>query len=184
MKNYCLSCMKEAPNGNFCPFCGNRNIADQTTYRLRPGTILHNRYLTGNCIASDDVSITYIGRDLNADKRVTVKEYYPNGLVSRNNTISQAVIADNTRMGVYQDGMQSFLSQAANTDNFSENGTAYIVADYHDNDSPQKTVQTEGQSFNRPVNSAPPQPTQPMGDTSNNGYRQRRHLVRCAARSR
>ena len=55
------------------------------THHLMQGTVLNNRYLIGNAIGEGGFGITYIGRDLNLDMIVAVKEFYPKGFVNRNN---------------------------------------------------------------------------------------------------
>ena len=87
MSNYCYSCMNEIDD-SYCPYCNKENVADSVVYRLKPGTVLNKKILVGNCIGEGGFGITYIGRDLTLDRRVAVKEYFPNGYVNRNNNVS------------------------------------------------------------------------------------------------
>ncbi|MBQ3265355.1 MAG: protein kinase [Ruminococcus sp.] len=144
MKNYCYHCMNELPDGGVCPDCGADHAAEEVVYRLRPGTILHNKFLVGDCIGEGGFGITYIGRDLTLDMKVAIKEYYPNGYVNRNNTYSQDVTASTeSRRDVFDKGKLSFLEEARRIakfagepgivgvrEYFEENGTAYIIMDY------------------------------------------------------
>lgn len=146
VKNYCYSCMNEITDDNICHHCLKENKADDTVYRLKPGTILNNKYLVGNCIGEGGFGITYIGRDLTLDMRVAIKEYFPNGYVNRNNTVDQNVTASTeSRKTVFAKGKDNFLEEARKIakfvgepgivgvrEYFEANGTAYIIMDYLD----------------------------------------------------
>ncbi len=145
MSNYCYSCMNEI-DGGFCPHCNKENVADSVAYRLKPGTILNKKILVGNSIGEGGFGITYIGRDLTLDRRVAVKEYFPNGYVNRNNNVSQLVSATtDQQVSFFQKGLQNFLEEARKIakltnvsgivdvrEYFEENGTAYIIMEYLD----------------------------------------------------
>lgn len=146
MKNYCYSCMNELTDGEICHHCLKENTADDTVYRLKPGTMLNNKYLVGNCIGEGGFGITYIGRDLTLDMRVAIKEYFPNGYVNRNNTVSQDVTASTeNQKEIFYKGKDNFLEEARKIakfvgepgivgvrEYFEANGTAYIIMDYLD----------------------------------------------------
>ena len=145
MSNYCYSCMNEI-DGGYCPHCNKENVADSVVYRLKPGTILNKKILVGNSIGEGGFGITYIGRDLTLDRRVAVKEYFPNGYVNRNNNVSQLVSATtDQQVSFFQKGLQNFLEEARKIakltnvsgivdvrEYFEENGTAYIIMEYLD----------------------------------------------------
>jgi serine/threonine protein kinase len=138
--------MNELTDGNICHHCLKENTADDIVYRLKAGTILNNKYLVGNCIGEGGFGITYIGRDLTLDMRVAIKEYFPNGYVNRNNTVSQDVTASTeSQKEIFYKGKDSFLEEARKIakfvgepgivsvrEYFEANGTAYIIMDYLD----------------------------------------------------
>lgn len=145
MSNYCYSCMNEI-DGTYCPHCKKENIPDSVAYRLKPGTVLNKKILVGNCIGEGGFGITYIGRDLTLDRRVAVKEYFPNGYVNRNNNVNQIVSATtDNQISFFKKGLQNFLEEARKIakltnvsgivdvrEYFEENGTAYIIMEYLD----------------------------------------------------
>ena len=145
MSNYCYSCMNEI-DGSYCPHCKKENVSDAVAYRLKPGTILNKKILVGNSIGEGGFGITYIGRDLTLDRRVAVKEYFPNGYVNRNNNVSQLVSATtDNQVSFFKKGLQNFLEEARKIakltnvsgivdvrEYFEENGTAYIIMEYLD----------------------------------------------------
>lgn len=146
MKKYCYTCMNEITDGNYCRHCMKENTPDEVGYRLLPGTLLNNKYLVGNCIGEGGFGITYIGRDLTLDMRIAIKEYFPNGYVNRNHTVSQEVTATtDSQKEIFYKGKNSFLEEARKIAKFSgesgivgvreyfeANGTAYIIMDYLD----------------------------------------------------
>ena len=143
MQNYCFKCM-EPIDGGFCPFCYRDNAPDNIGYHLKPGTILHQKYIVGNCIGEGGFGITYIGRELTLDIRVAIKELYPNGFVFRNNDETQMVFPSRTEnRGFVEKSKERFLEEARNIAKFTgepgivgvreffeENGTAYIIMEY------------------------------------------------------
>ncbi|MBR1482302.1 MAG: PASTA domain-containing protein [Ruminococcus sp.] len=135
---YCYNCMNKLPDNNtFCQRCGRESVPDRSTHHLPPGTVLDSRYMIGNALGEDGYSITYIGRDLNLDIRVSVKEYYPMGHVSRDNTVSNSLMitANEEERAYFREGSDRFVEEARQLqasgadirDMFSENHTVYVI---------------------------------------------------------
>ena len=73
--NRCMGAMGYSP---ICPRCGYDNRSVQNIpYALRPGTLLNGKYVVGNVLGQGGFGITYIGFDLNLERKVAIKEYYP-----------------------------------------------------------------------------------------------------------
>ncbi len=141
---YCFFCMSKTDN-SVCEYC-NKNQQDYVSaiHHLRPGSLLNGRYLVGAVLGEGGFGITYIGRDTNLDMKVAIKEYFPSGVVNRNNTSSMEISAlvGDTQAN-FEKGKQGFLSEARTLakfsneqsivsvrDFFEENNTAYIVMEY------------------------------------------------------
>lgn len=92
---------------NICPFCGKEVTGPVEAHHLLPGTILNKKFYIGRALGEGGFGITYIGRDINLDMKVAIKEYYPNGYVNRSNTISPKVNDSVT------EGRREFLKKAA-----------------------------------------------------------------------
>lgn len=158
MKQYCFDCMNELSSTGYCPYCNKNNTADTYPHHLRPGTILHNKYLIGNCLGEGGFGITYIGRDLTLDIRVAIKEYFPNGYVNRNNAATQLVTATSDHQReIFGKGKERFLMEARSLarfigepgivdvrDYFEANNTAYIIMDYLDGESLSSYLKKHG----------------------------------------
>ena len=69
---------------NVCPYCGTvENWEPEQPTFLYPGTILENRYLIGESIGSGGFGIVYRAWDSKLDVVVAIKEYFPQGVVTR-----------------------------------------------------------------------------------------------------
>ena len=146
----CPGCMQEIENrdsvGN-CPHCGyNLRQIQSESHQMRPFTILAGKYLVGKVIGEGGFGITYLGFDLNLELVVAIKEFYPNGFVTRESktTTMVSMYAGKNEADVSK-WREGFINEAKNLakfsnlngivevrDFFNENGTAYIVMEYID----------------------------------------------------
>lgn len=145
-KTRCINCMQLIDDTlAFCPHCGYGQKQEEFFFGIRPGTILRGRYLTGRVLGQGGFGITYVGYDLTLDIKIAIKEYFPSGSVTRNNTVSNQVRWNAAQISVeqWQAGCDSFLKEARRMakidslpgivrvrDTFPENQTAYIIMDY------------------------------------------------------
>ena len=81
----CMNCFSlYRGNEQNCRECGyNEGEHPTLPHQLRPRTILNGKYLLGRVLGEGGFGITYIGKDLNLDVKVAIKEYYPSGFVTR-----------------------------------------------------------------------------------------------------
>lgn len=145
IEGLCLSCFNQKENDLKCSHCGFQLATyQQSPHQLPSQTILAGRYLVGTVLGEGGFGITYIGYDLNLEMKVAIKEYYPNGCVTRESTNTKTVhpyIGDKGEF--FLQGKEKFLKEAKTLAKFSsypgvvsvrdfflENGTAYIVMEY------------------------------------------------------
>lgn len=141
----CLSCMKDAGKKfETCPFCGAAASFENQFHQLAPGSVLNGRYVVGKTLGQGGFGITYAGYDLTADTKVAIKEFYPDGGVSRQKDLYTILpYSEKKTEELFADGKAKFLKEAqklakfTNTegivqvkDYFEENGTAYIVMEF------------------------------------------------------
>lgn len=145
--NYCKYCLEPSGNSEVCPNCQKEVQKVVPPHRLFPGTLLANRYRIGKVLGEGGFGITYVGLDTKLNMKVAVKEYYPNGLASRNNTFSSLVScsASDDKQEVFMKFRDKFLQEARTLAKFSKeksivevrdffetNNTAYIIMEYLD----------------------------------------------------
>jgi len=145
-ENLCVNCMTRGLNPNgICVNCGaNSNLSYAEPHQLPPRTVLNGKYLIGKVIGEGGFGITYVAWDTSLSTKVAVKEYYPNGFVSRDSTHNGTVHSFGGDKGAfYEKGREQFIEEAqrlakffglpgivAVKDFFTENGTGYIVMEF------------------------------------------------------
>lgn len=143
--NLCMGCMKEKTAPGPCPHCGFAPAAyEPSPHHLPPETILNGKYIVGKVLGEGGFGITYLGWDINLELKVAIKEYYPNGFVTREATAGNTVtVLTGYRTEFFQKGLEKFVDEArrlakfwglpgivAVKDYFQENKTAYIVMEF------------------------------------------------------
>ena len=156
----CAGCFNEFNEElEVCPYCGyaEGSYAGNNMY-LAHGTVLSGRYTIGNILSSDGISVTYAAWDNNSDIRVNVREFFPEGYVTRS---SSAVIPLNEECKAhFEAGFSNFVEEAKQLfsgngdvrlyDCIAENNTAYMILESMETiSSPAAYVQTA------PVSKAP-----------------------------
>ena len=142
--NKCLGCMEDF-QGYPCPKCSyDPQRETGREYALPLQTILVGKYLIGRVLGQGGFGITYIGWDIALERKVAVKEYYPNGQANRApGTRSLSRYTSESAQAARQAGMEMFLKEARKMakvedipgvvkvrELFRENETAYIVMDF------------------------------------------------------
>ena len=143
--NRCLGCMEEIQCYP-CPNCGfDPKATPASSYVLPLGAVLNGHYVVGKVLGQGGFGITYMGFDLNLERKVAIKEFYPKGQASRFSTTSTCLQwPDDPQSQTFRkSGTESFLREAQKMakvedipevvrvrECFYENGTAYIVMDY------------------------------------------------------
>ncbi|MCD8118346.1 MAG: Ig-like domain-containing protein [Lachnospiraceae bacterium] len=142
----CQNCMAPLEQGtSICPNCGYDARTERAEDVLCANSVLQGKYLAGREIGRGKFGITYVGRDLEEDENVVIREYFPEGIASRDGSRSARVSwnlscdesktkrrveqALNLELNAIMDG-EGFLKPTEVLDAFWENETAYLVADF------------------------------------------------------
>ena len=158
MTAYCYNCMNSVENyESVCPHCGQAPFAVNPIHQLKAGTLLRERYLVGKALGQGGFGITYIGRDVLLNKRVAVKEFYPNGYAYRDHEVTSTITITSSGQAIFHNAMKRFLQEAQTLarfseepgivsvlDFFEENSTAYIVMEYLDGITIKRFVEGKG----------------------------------------
>ncbi len=156
----CLGCMTRIENKEVpCPHCGwQADTAERSPHQLPLQTILNGKYLVGCVLGEGGFGITYLGWDLNLDMKVAIKEYYPSGFVTRENTVTTTVTPfSGDKREAFIKGLDKFVDEAKSLakfyslpgvvsvkDFFKENGTGYIVMEYVEGITLKQYLKKEG----------------------------------------
>ena len=103
----CPNCMEPAEL-RICPHCGADTLEKNAFHQLQVGTVLRGRYRVGRVLGQGGFGITYMGWDENLDVPIAIKEYFPNGYVSRSNKLSATIDQPTTtdRKEFFEKGIQ------------------------------------------------------------------------------
>jgi serine/threonine-protein kinase len=66
-----------------CPHCGYSENGPRIQSFLPPRSLIGNRYLVGKVLSYNGEGVTYIGFDTVSDRKVSVREFFPDALVTR-----------------------------------------------------------------------------------------------------
>ena len=81
--NLCLNCFEPLADGAVCTNCGYDNDTAAQTMYLMPKTVLANKYVVGAFLSHDSDAVTYMGYDMQLDRPIYIREFYPRGMANR-----------------------------------------------------------------------------------------------------
>lgn len=100
---------------------------------LQPGTLLHNgTYRIIDVLGRGGFGITYLALDLNLDRRVAVKEFFPKDYCERTDT-TQVTVGTSSAVELVSRLKAKFLKEARNIAKFSHSGIIKIHAAFEEN---------------------------------------------------
>jgi len=127
-----------------CPKCGYNERAAQPAPFLKAGSLVMRKYLVGKVLSTSVDTITYIGANIETGETVTINEFFPEKIVTRNDGRSEVSV----KLGydsMYSNCLQSFLRLWRGLDVFKDarclpnvldivdfNGTVYSICAYKD----------------------------------------------------
>ena len=111
MKTRCLGCMEEYDSDyGLCPSCGYEpdTEVDSPTH-MKPGVLLHGKYLIGRVLGYGGFGVTYIGWDFKLQRKVAIKEYLPSEFATRLIGQTQVSVYGGNKEEQFSDGMSLFV---------------------------------------------------------------------------
>lgn len=156
----CMNCMADKGPVSVCPYChfAENEIAESSAH-LPYRTLLHSRYIIGKCLTKTPFSITYLGFDPKSERKVRIREFFPESMVIREKSNLRVLLRNPDFSDEFEFGIRKFTEEtqalaavkaqpgiAHIVDNFQENGTIYrvsiqpegqLLSDLLDEDSPR-----------------------------------------------
>lgn len=129
--HYCMNCFSNKEGQADCPTCHYRDSCDQdASIYLVPGTLLAGKYYIGKVLGRGGFGITYLGWDSNLDIKLAVKEYFPQGLVSRLPRHNKVIVSTDNNIRQFSFGLEKFLKEAKALAQFENNPCIVTVRDF------------------------------------------------------
>lgn len=128
-----------------------------TQQGLKPGALLrHDTYRIERMLGQGGFGITYLATDLNLDRLVAIKEFFPKDYCDRESSTSHVTLGTQSASEFVNKLKAKFLKEARNIAKFDhpgiikihaafeENNTAYYVMDYIEGESLSEMVKCHG----------------------------------------
>ena len=136
---YCSSLIPD--NASKCPVCGGDIAAGigsgYSNIALEEGSIIFSKYKIEKILGQGGFGITYLAYDEKLDRKVAIKEYFPDGIATRtgNNVTIPPTLDNNENLQNFKNEAKS-IAKLKNPgivdvyDVIEENDTVYIVMEY------------------------------------------------------
>ena len=155
----CPNCFQPLNGQPVCPHCGNDPSKNkQYPSALPPFTQLSDRYLTGRVLGKGGFGITYVAKDISANRICAIKEYMPTEYSAREGGTRNVIpFSQSKAQLVFNHGREKFMEEAKTLvrlrDNpgvvdilnyFRQNNTAYLVMEYLDGQNLREMAKNNG----------------------------------------
>lgn len=159
MVRKCMGCMEDYDDEyEVCPYCGFVDGTDtKESIHIKPATILHKKYIIGKVLGHGGFGVTYLGWDAVLEKKVAIKEYFPNEFATRVHGEEKLTIYSGDKREQFELGLDKFMQESKCLaklqdvegivhihDCFEENNTAYIVMEYLEGQSLKEILNEKG----------------------------------------
>ena len=154
----CSLCFSEIlPGGRGCNHC--QKVSNKSKYPsiLKEETILAGRYSVGQVLGKGGFGVTYLCYDLVLNKKVAIKEFFPDAIACRTTEGGTVSAMDNTQTEDFRSYAEKFYEEAKLVSKFNgnpnvisvyeffyENGTAYFVMEALEGVDLKQYVQNKG----------------------------------------
>lgn len=140
----CPGCFENIGKLQRCPRCAYDQDLPRDSLFLPHRHLLGEQYVVGQVLGRPGgFGITYLGWDVNLERKVAIKEYLPKKLAERGDDGVTVVVSDPQNADRYEFGRQEFLAEARTVARFDHpnvvrvrnffraNDSAYLVMDYY-----------------------------------------------------
>lgn len=131
MEHRCFGCMESiGAVGGICPHCGYDNRTRRNDAGFWRSGVLKNRYFVGHVLGRGGFAVSYIGYDMELDRRVAIKEYYPDELAGRERGSGRLYLLDPSQAHRFEEGKRRALAEAETLLRLQEAGIAHVLKAY------------------------------------------------------
>ena len=142
-----------------CPKCG---FDEKWFYSgkeyLKIASILNDRYLVGKVLQQNDYELIYIGWDLEANMKVSIRECYPKDIIKRDSTVSNDIQLNVSSKQGYFETFKNYYIEESNRlielgsmfgivwtyDAIWCNNTAYVITEYFEHITLDEFIEQRG----------------------------------------
>ncbi|MBQ7097544.1 MAG: WG repeat-containing protein [Clostridia bacterium] len=139
-KILCSLCFSRIYPGKGCENCDGRGNRYKYPTALKEDTILLGKYSVGKVLGKGGFGVTYLCYDMTAEKKVAIKEFFPDSFACRTTERGYVSPVDSEKTEFFQGYARKFYDEAALVSKFNgrpdiinvheffyENNTAYFV---------------------------------------------------------
>lgn len=137
----CLRCMRKIGENTSCPYCRNEINKPQKAPYLPLKTVVGGRYLVGKLADTNGEGSTYNAFDLEMKKPVTLRELFPQGILTRGEEnyclvnvgkVSEFIDIKTEFVKLWKklSSLKGFTALIRVTDIFEDLGTVYTVSEF------------------------------------------------------
>lgn len=158
VSNLCMGCMEDRGPAAQCTHCGyTEGTKPDSPLHLRARTELHGQYVVGRVLGHGGFGITYLGWDLNLERKIAIKEYLPSGVAVRNELSAEVMPFSGETRKDFEYGLEKYLDEARTVARFQthpaivhvlnffrSNGTAYLVMEYLEGATLERFLEANG----------------------------------------
>ncbi|MDO5127928.1 MAG: PASTA domain-containing protein [Eubacteriales bacterium] len=159
MLRKCMGCMEDYDDEyEVCPHCGYVEGTDtKESIHLCPTSILNKKYIVGKVLGHGGFGVTYLGWDAVLEKKVAIKEYFPNEFATRAHGEEKLTIYSGDKREQFESGLDKFMQESKClaklqdvegivriNDCFEQNNTAYIVMEYLEGHTLKELIEEKG----------------------------------------
>lgn len=151
-----MGCMENKGDLTVCPYCGYSENGPRIQSCLPPRSLIGGRYLAGKVLSYNGEGVTYIGYDTVSDRKVSVREFFPDALVTRaedGRTVEvrpncqiqfKTYLSDFLEVNEKIARLRSISCLAQILDIAEDNGTVYAVSEYPLGETLEKHLERRG----------------------------------------
>ena len=129
-KELCDFCFEEIMPHQVCPRCGLTHSTYNSADLLPVGTNLLGKYIVGRVLGRGGFGATYLAFSSAQQRRVAIKEFFPNGIVCRGKGETEVSLVSEGKRSIFEKGSRRFYKEAETISTFNANNNVVSVYEF------------------------------------------------------